>query len=99
MCKYVVNANQCSISKEICPYMYFCTKENLWRENRNMPSHCKVQDKMEVPEGYYRVREERKGYLYVDIDNQTYKVLNPFKDIPQFVKATISKSGVVKLKK
>lgn len=64
-----------------------------------MPQKCKVADKAEVPKGYYKVREERKGYLYVDINDRTYKILNPFDDVPLFVKATIYKNGKIRLRK
>ena len=99
MCKYIIKGNQCSISKENCPYMFFCNKDLVWKPNNYMPNRCKMMDKVEVPEGYCRVREERKGYLYVDINGNTYKVLNPFDAIPLFVKAKITKTGKITLKK
>lgn len=92
MCEYVV-LNKCSLTNNICPFMYFCDKKNIWKPSANMPTNCGVKARAEAPKGYYRVREERKGYLYVDIDNQTYKIKNPFDDIPRYVKAFKTKDG------
>lgn len=98
MCKYV-KQNQCTITTNICPYMYFCYKKQCWLPLKSMPKLCKVQEKLEIPKGYYKVRMERKGYLYIDIDDQTYKILNPFDDVPLYVKVTRLKNGQFKLKK
>lgn len=92
MCKYV-KENKCSITDKVCPYMYFCTRWNKWKPLNSMPENCKVKVNQEIPKGYYRVREERKGYLYVDIQGQTYKIENPFDEVPQYVKAIKTKSG------
>lgn len=97
MCEYVIK-NQCTLTNENCPFVYFCHKSNSWLPNKAMPKNCNVKLNAEVPIGYYRIREERKGYLYVDIDDHTYKILNPFKDVPLYVKATKTKNGW-KLKK
>jgi len=98
MCKYV-NKNICTISKEICPFVYYCNKVQDWKPLKSMPEKCNIIINAEVPKGYYRVRMERKGYLYIDIKGQTYKILNPFDDIPLYVKAVKLKSGKWKLRK
>lgn len=98
MCNYVQN-NQCRITKNNCPYMYYCNKAKSWIPLKNMPTNCKVKENFEIPKGYYKVRMERKGYLYIDIDNQTFKILNPFDEVPLYVKATKLKNGNWRLKK
>ena len=98
MCEYVKD-NICTISKEICPFVYFCNKAKTWRPLKSMSGNCKVKLQAEVPKGYYRVRQARKGYLYVDIDNVTHNILNPFDDVPLFVKATKLKNGSWRLRK
>lgn len=98
MCEYT-KGNQCSITNEVCPWMYWCDRRQIYKPSRYMPENCNIKLKAEVPKGYYRVRMERKGYLYVDIDNCTYKIKNPFDDVPLYVKATKLKSGEWRLRK
>lgn len=98
MCKYV-RENKCSITEDNCPFMYFCTKINSWKPLNSMPENCMVKERFEVPKGYYKVRMERKGFLYIDIDNQTIKVPNPFEEIPLYVKAYKLRNGQWRLKK
>ena len=50
-------------------------------------------NEVEIPEGYNKVEYERHGYLYVDMGNEVIKILNPFGDIPQFVKVSKTKNG------
>lgn len=64
----------------------------------SMPKNCKVQDSIKPPKGWYKVRMERKGYLYVDINNQTIKLSNPFDYVPIFVKISKLKNGSFKIK-
>ena len=79
--------------------MYFCYKSNSWKPSKTMPLDCKIKQTAAIPKGYYYVRMERKGYLYIDIDGITYKILNPFDEIPLYVKATKLKNGRWRLKK
>lgn len=92
MCNHL-NVNKCSVTNQGCPYVYYCSKTNEYKPSKNMPEKCKVALQVEVPKGQYRVRDVRNGYLYVDIDGQTIKVLNPFTKVPQFVKAFKTKTG------
>lgn len=85
--------DMCSVTNTRCPYVYFCSKTMAWKPNKYMPQDCKVKKQIEVPEGCYYVRDARKGYLYVDIDNQTYKLLNPFDFVPTYVKISKTKNG------
>ena len=97
MCEYVTE-NRCRITKEICPYMYFCDKIQTFRPSSSMPQDCKIKEKYEIPFGYYKVRGERKGYLYVDYGNITIKVKNPFDHTPLYVRVKKMKSGEYKLR-
>lgn len=97
MCKYC-NKNWCTIINKQCPFVYFCNKSQEWKFLQN-GEKCKVKYNADIPKGYYRVRMERKGYLYVDINNITHKILNPFEDVPLYVKATKLKNGKWRLKK
>lgn len=64
-----------------------------------MPQNCKIKEDLKIPKGYYKVRMERKGFLYIDIKGQTYKILNPFEETPLYVKAFKLKNGEWRLKK
>lgn len=97
MCQYV-KVNKCSITEENCPFMYFCNKANDWRPMKSMPKQCKVQDSIELPRGWSKVRMQRKGYLYIDIKGQTIKIQNPFDYIPIMVKISKLKNGEWKIK-
>lgn len=99
MCGLVTEGNKCLATGGSCPYMYFCTKRNMWLPNKAMPSNCKQKAKAEVPKGYYAIRDYRKGYLYIDVDNHTIKLLNPFETVPLYVKLTKTKSGEYRIKK
>lgn len=79
--------------------MYFCTKVNEWRESKAMPTNCKVKDKAEAPEGYYKVCFEKRGNLYVDIEGHIEVIQNPFDVVPLYVKVFKLKNGKRKLKK
>ena len=98
MCEYLIE-NNCQITNTVCPFTYFCNKVNKWIPSKQMPLNCKVKDKINIPKGYYKVRMERKGFLYIDIKGQTYKIKNPFEDIPLYVKVIKLKNGEWRLKK
>lgn len=91
-CRYRKD-NVCGLSDGVCPWVYFCHKAQLWKCIKNAPEKCQVAIDAEAPVGQYHVREERKGYLYVDIDNCTYKIQNPFDYVPLYVKAYKTKTG------
>ena len=98
MCNYI-NNNQCMITKESCPYMYYCTKEAKWKPNKAMSSNCKIKQKTDIPEGYYKVCFEKRGNLYIDMNGHIEIIQNPFDDIPLYVKAIKLKNGTWKLRK
>ena len=93
MCEYVKNENKCSINNQPCPYMYFCSTHQIWKPLKSMPINCNMKKKAEAPKGYTVVRDERKGWLYLDVDNQTIMLKNPFDYVPRFVKLSKTKEG------
>lgn len=97
MCNYV-RKNKCAITNEICPFMYYCTKRNIWKQATNMPEKCKVAEMKEVPKGYYKVLFEKHGKLYIAVENRTEVINNPFDSVPLYVKIYKTKTGI-KLKK
>lgn len=97
MCEYV-RGNQCRVTQATCPYMYFCEKIQGFKPSTSMPKECKVKQKAETPKGYYRVRDERKGWLYIDYNDTTVKVKNPFDHVPLYVRIKVLKSGEYKLR-
>ena len=97
MCKYV-NKNKCSISGEVCPYMYFCDRTMSYKALKTMPTKCRIAENAEVPNGYTKVIMARHGYVYVDIDGYIKKIPYAEKEIPKYVKVTQTKSGVWKIK-
>lgn len=98
MCEHV-SGRMCNLTHEECPYTYYCTKSQMWLPSKAMPSICRVKVQAQVPDGYYRVCFERNGNLYVDIDGNISVISNPFDDVPQYVKATLTKSGNWRLRK
>ena len=99
MCKYAdLNSGVCSINKSQCPFLYWCYKTKGWRENNAMPTHCKMIDHVAPPKGFYKVVSVRKGYLYIEVDDKTIKLLNPYNDVPDFVKLSKTKNGIYKIK-
>lgn len=100
MCNYVViEEGKCKITKDICPYLYFCNKIKSYKPNSSIPLNCKVKQNFEIPNGYYKVCFEKKGDLYININGNVEIVQNPFDTIPPYVKATKLKNGKWKLKK
>ena len=100
MCNYVnIEEGKCKITKNICPYLYFCNKTKSYKPNASMPSNCKIKQNFELPNGCYKVCFERKGKLYVSIDGHIEIIPNPFDTVPLYVKATKLKTGKWRLKK
>ena len=100
MCEYAnVENGQCNVTKQICPYLYFCNKILKYKPNSSMPSDCKIKQNLEVPKGYYKVCFERRGRLYIEVDGFVKIVPNPFDETPIYVKIIKQKNGTIKLKK
>lgn len=92
MCEYV-KENQCLIKKQVCPYMYYCEKIQAYKESPSAPKQCKVKQNYETPKGACSVRGERKGYLYVDLGEETIKIKNPYDTVPLYVRLRLTPSG------
>lgn len=99
MCEYSdIGNGQCKVSKDICPYLYFCNKRQVYKENSAMPSNCKVKQNLEIPKGYYKVHFERRGNLYVSVNGIVEIIPNPYDFVPVYVKMNKLKNGAWKIK-
>lgn len=93
MCEYVTES-KCKITNDCCPYVYYCTKINGWRAMDSMRDDCRIKQRFLTPKGSHFVRMVRGKYLYVDIDNHTEKIPNPFDgETPLYVNVTKTKAG------
>lgn len=101
MCENVILNNRCKITQQICPFMYFCERTQIWRANNYMPKNCKVketQNNAVKHKGKYRVINYRKDFLYVEINDVVYKLKNPFDFVPDYVDV-LKRNGVYIIKK
>lgn len=99
MCEHIdLSAGKCRISKDICPFVYFCNRIKAYKVLSSMPKNCKMKDNLLIPTGAYKVCFERRGNLYVDMDGKIEVVANPFDYTPVYVKMTKLKSGKWRIK-
>ena len=100
MCNYVdLSKGKCKISLENCPYLYFCNKKMAYKESKAMPEDCPIKKRHEMPKGYNKVVFERHGDLYIEVDNYTVIIKNPFNYVPEYVKLSKNKQGKWYIKK
>lgn len=86
MCKYR-KGNKCLVNNGICPWVSWCDKLQTWKLLKNAPKECKLAKSEKIPKGYYAVEFERKGILYIRLnDARIIKLKNIFNYIPQYVK-------------
>ena len=97
MCKYA-KENICTVTNEICPWMFLCSKDGQWKPNKYMPQDCPQASKAEIPSGYYNVRMIKGEWLYVDLGDRTIKLKNTLSYAPKFVKL-IKRNGEYRIKK
>ena len=98
-CNYRYGGNKCKIINDVCPFVYYCGRIQAYKELERVMRGCKYMNSdIKIPNGYKKVEYERRGYLYINMGTEVIKVLNPFDDIPQFVKVSKTKSGY-KIKK
>lgn len=97
MCQYL-KENYCSLLNDMCPWAYFCNKDSKWKFKKEGNS-CKIKINTKIPNGYYEVCFERKGNLYISINDQIKVIKNPFDEIPKYVKVYRTKNNQWKLKK
>lgn len=93
MCQYAnISQGRCKVDNEFCPYLYFCTKINGYKESQNMPAECK-KIKKNLPRNCYEVSFEKRDKLYVNVKNNIVIVDNPFDHIPVYVKMFRNRNG------
>lgn len=98
-CNYRYDENKCKAINDVCPFVYYCGKIQAYKELERAKRGCKyMSNDIKIPDGYKKVEYEKRGYLYVNMGGEVVKILNPFNDIPQFVKVSKTKNGY-KLKK
>lgn len=69
----------------ICHLVYFCKSKNSWKPIRDTQNNCLIRLRTSIPDGFNKVRFEKRGKLYVDIGNKTIMVDNPFDYVPDYV--------------
>ena len=100
MCKYAnFNTGICKISKDVCPYLYFCNKTQVYKESVVMPNNCKIAENFNVPKNCYKVCLERRGNLYIDVKGNVIIIKNPFDYTPAYVQLSKLKGDKWKIKK
>lgn len=94
MCAYVDLANgKCKISKDVCPYTYYCTKVKAYKVSANMPENCSITQSFELPKGAYEVCYESHGFLYVNVNGYIEIIKNPFDFTPPYIKMHKNSKG------
>lgn len=89
MCEYI-KENKCSLQNTVCPFVYWCSKINNYKNTRYM-NDCKIKKRANVPHEYYEVCFSRHGDLYINVKNQTIVIKNIYDDVPNYVKLRKSK--------
>lgn len=90
--------NNCEVTKNICPWVMWCSKINNYKERAGVDKYCKYKNMSNIPDGYSKVAFEKKGFLYIDVENETIKIKNPYDYTPLYVKLFKSK-GEWKIRK
>lgn len=92
------NGQICNLTKNNCPWVYWCGRIADYKERDGSENYCKYRKEEIVPVGYNKVQFEKRGELYITINNQTIKLPNPYDYVPKYVKLYQSK-GNWKIKK
>lgn len=87
----------CSKNNSPCAFVKRCYKELTWKESKYMEG-CKIRMVVNIPDGAYKVKFERKGKLYIDLGEKTICLDNIYDNIPDYVFLT-KRKGEYKLKK
>lgn len=86
--KYTEICN-CNITNKICPLMRKCSTDMVWKPTKTYET-CSIyqENAYKIPTGYFKVRFENKGYLYVEHkDGVVLRIKNPNEnEIPKCVK-------------
>lgn len=74
----------CNITKEPCPLVRFCDKVNKLINN-DFYENCRyyIMENEKLKNGFYKVRFEKHGKLYVEVDNKVLTFDNTFKEVPK----------------
>ena len=98
-CKYSYKLNEtkgernylyCNIMKNQCPMIRFCSKVNDIINVDNVETKCTIykneEDKSYMKQGKYKVLYEKRGMLYIELNQDTSIVIpNPFNNVPSGV--------------
>ena len=92
MCEYCEKGSyysvcMCTKSKDICPFMRRCSMEHEWLPLNGMNT-CSLRQperSIELKENEYKVRFEKDGDLYIEIEDYVIQKKNPFDYIPEKV--------------
>lgn len=77
----------------ICPFVRWCNVSDCWKP---LPSQdtCRLKSEYTVPEKASRVRFEKKGELYIEVENNMVITLkNPFDFVPKYITLYKTKNG------
>lgn len=92
MCEYCEKGSYfgfctCTKSHETCPFMRRCNVEHDWLPIDAM-DRCTLrrpERRIELKQGEYKVRFEKNGDLYIEIEDYVIQKKNPFDHIPEKV--------------
>ena len=92
MCEYCEKGSYfgfctCTKSHEICPFMRRCNVEHDWLPIDAMDK-CTLREperRVKLKQGEYKVRFEKDGDLYIEIEDYVIQKKNPFDYIPETV--------------
>lgn len=92
MCEYCEKGSyygvcMCTKSKDICPFMRRCSMEHEWLPLNGMNT-CSLRQperSIELKENEYKVRFEKDGDLYIEVEDYVIQKKNPFDYIPNKV--------------
>jgi len=78
----------CGKTNEVCPFMRRCSLERTWLPLASMKGcYIRQEEKRmaELKKGEYPVLFESKGLLYVEYNDNVFKFVNPFDEVPDGV--------------
>lgn len=76
----------CRIMKDTCPLVRYCDKVNKLINN-DFYENCRyyIMENGKVKKGFSRVRFEKHGKLYVEVENTVVTFDNPYDEVPKEV--------------
>lgn len=79
---------------KICPFVRWCNNSECWKP-LDSQENCRLRSKFEIPQGASRVRFEKKGNLYIEVENSVIVLKNPFTFVPKYVTLYKSKDKYI----